>query len=67
MFSILTKMPIKPADNVFCYVLCAHTTHYLLQPTEHSIHTLIRSRLKTYPVQVRRLSYALCKVDMYLL
>lgn len=36
-----------------------HTYHtnYLLYHTEHSIHTLIRSGLKIYPVQVRRLSH----------
>lgn len=46
-----------------------HTYHtnYLLKHTEHSLHTLIRSRLKTHPVQVRSLCHALCKVDMSLL
>lgn len=29
MLSILTKMPIKPADNVFSQVLCTHATQII--------------------------------------
>lgn len=55
IFSIVTKMPIKPTDDVFPYVLCTHTTQIICcNILEHSIYTLISYKLKTYPVQVRR-------------